>query len=79
MVDIDKGELNKRRGLKPYLEVNEDCKFLLINYIKKLLRKSLVFQKKIIGTNIVINLDSNIQLYVNLSKKVKISLTHTFL
>ena len=25
MVDIDKGELSKRRGLKPYLEVHEDC------------------------------------------------------
>ena len=31
MVDIDKGELSKRRGLKPYLEVNEDCK----SFIKK--------------------------------------------
>ena len=25
MVDIDKGELDKKRGLKPYLKVNEDC------------------------------------------------------
>ena len=26
MVDIDKGELAKRRGLKPYMKINEDCK-----------------------------------------------------
>ena len=51
MVDIDKGELSKRRGLKPYLEVNEDCKFLLINYLKKLSRKRIAFQNIIIGTN----------------------------
>ncbi len=25
MVDIDKGELDKKRGLKPFLKINEDC------------------------------------------------------
>ena len=29
MVDIDKGELKKRRGLKPYMEIQEDCKDFL--------------------------------------------------
>ena len=29
MVDIDKGELSKRRGLKPHLEINEDCKVFI--------------------------------------------------
>ena len=29
MVDIDKGELKKRRGLKPYMEIQEDCKEFL--------------------------------------------------
>ena len=29
MVDIDKGELKKRRGLKPHMEIQEDCKEFL--------------------------------------------------
>ena len=29
MVDIDKGELKKRRGLKPYMQIQEDCKDFL--------------------------------------------------
>ena len=36
MVDIDKGELSKRRGLKPYLEVNEDCKIFINKLYKKI-------------------------------------------
>jgi acetolactate synthase-1/2/3 large subunit len=29
MIDIDKGELKKRRGLKPHMEIQEDCKEFL--------------------------------------------------
>ena len=36
MVDIDKGELAKRRGLKPYMKINEDCKDFLIRFMKDL-------------------------------------------
>ena len=36
MVDIDKGELAKRRGLNPYMKINEDCKDFLIRFMKGL-------------------------------------------
>ena len=36
MVDIDKGELAKRRGLNPYMKINEDCKDFLIRFMKDL-------------------------------------------
>ena len=41
MVDIDKGELKKRRGLKPYMEIQEDCKEFL-----KRCKSNLSFFKK---------------------------------
>ena len=36
MIDIDKGELNKRRGLKPKIEIFEDVKFFIDELIVKL-------------------------------------------
>lgn len=45
MVDIDKGELSKRRGLKPYLEVNEDCKSFIKRITKKIIKENFSFSK----------------------------------
>ena len=47
MVDIDKGELQKRRGLTPYLEIREDISVFIKEVIKtnNKLNKSLVFDK----------------------------------
>ncbi len=47
MVDIDKGELEKRRGLTPYLEVREDISIFIKEVLKtkSKLNKSLVFDK----------------------------------
>ena len=46
MVDIDKGELSKRRGLKPYLEVNEDCKIFINKLYKKITTEKFSFSKE---------------------------------
>ena len=46
MVDIDKGELSKRRGLKPYLEVQEDCKSFINRIIKKVTNENFIFSNK---------------------------------
>ena len=45
MVDIDKGELSKRRGLKPYLEVNEDCYSFINRLSKKIIKEKFSFLK----------------------------------
>ncbi|MBF96025.1 MAG: acetolactate synthase [Pelagibacterales bacterium] len=43
MVDIDKGELSKRRGLKPYLEVHEDCKSFINRFSNKVRNENFSF------------------------------------
>ncbi len=45
MVDIDKGELIKRRGLKPYLEVNEDCNIFIKRLSNKIIKEKFSFSK----------------------------------
>ena len=46
MVDIDKGELSKRRGLKPYLEVQEDCKSFINRILEKVTNENFIFSNK---------------------------------
>ena len=46
MVDIDKGELSKRRGLKPYLEVQEDCKSFINRILEKVTNENFIFSNE---------------------------------
>lgn len=46
MIDIDKGELSKRRGLKPYLEINIDAKLFIDNFIKNIKHQKITVSKE---------------------------------
>lgn len=46
MVDIDQGELSKRRGLKPYIEFKTDVNFFVEKIIKKISYNNIIYREQ---------------------------------
>ncbi len=65
MVDIDKEELSKKRGLTPYLEVNEDCRSFINRLTKIIEKQKSIFNYKSEWTNYCNRLRKK---YPNISK-----------